>query len=316
MVSRRPLLYREGADRALDRPAHVRAGSGLSWLEDRLVLVQDDANFIAVIDPTTGLADAITLPAGEGGVRQFDDGRGNKAFKLDLEACCVVAGAEGPMLLALGSGSSERRRRVAIMDRWEQATPRVRLVDASALYLALEHASEFSGSEMNIEGALALPGMVRLVGRGNGKARGGLEARNATCDLPLDALLAYLDKGMQAPAPRAIQQFSLGTHDGLALGFTDVAQLNDAIIYTATAEASPSATEDGRVSGSVLGIMPSSGDLRHAPIADADGGMLRHKVEGVVPMSGARDRVYIVIDSDDAMQPSELCEVQLNGAWA
>ena len=59
------MLYRDGPDRSLDRPAHVRAGSGLSWIGDRLVLVQDDANFVAVVDPATGFAESITLPAGE-----------------------------------------------------------------------------------------------------------------------------------------------------------------------------------------------------------------------------------------------------------
>jgi len=41
------------------------------------MVVQDDANFIAVIDPQIWQVRAIPLPAGERGVRQFDDLRGN-----------------------------------------------------------------------------------------------------------------------------------------------------------------------------------------------------------------------------------------------
>jgi len=44
------LYYREGSDSQLDRPPHVRAASSLSWLGRRLTAIQDDANFVALID--------------------------------------------------------------------------------------------------------------------------------------------------------------------------------------------------------------------------------------------------------------------------
>src|SRR5215207_7995120 len=82
VVRRTPLRYRDGDDASLDRPAHVRAGSGLAWVDTsrgpRLAVVQDDAHFVALVDPRDGLAEAIALPPGPGGLRQFDDGRGNK----------------------------------------------------------------------------------------------------------------------------------------------------------------------------------------------------------------------------------------------
>src|SRR4051794_24780273 len=105
-----PLLYAEGADAALDRPAHVRSASGIARVAGRIAVIQDDANSVALVNPPTGLARAITLPAGEGGVRQFDDLRGNKRFKLDLESCVLVRDGDGPgMLMALGSGSLPAR---------------------------------------------------------------------------------------------------------------------------------------------------------------------------------------------------------------
>src|SRR5688572_25398260 len=88
VLSRRPLHYAEGADAKLDRPAHVRAGSGCSFIEGTrtLAVVQDDSNFLALVDVDTGKTRAITLPAGVGGLRQFDSKRGNKKQKMDLEA--------------------------------------------------------------------------------------------------------------------------------------------------------------------------------------------------------------------------------------
>src|SRR5450432_1790777 len=90
VISRRPLYYSDGADDVLDRPKHVRAGSSLAWVGDRLAVVQDDTNFIALIDPSNQRVTAVPVPAGHNGVRQFGDSRGNKKWKLDLEACFCV----------------------------------------------------------------------------------------------------------------------------------------------------------------------------------------------------------------------------------
>jgi hypothetical protein len=121
VLASRPLHYAAGADAELDRPEHVRAGSGLAVVPTpagpRLAVVQDDAHFVALVDPATGLADAVTLPAGVGGRRQFDTGRGNKHHKLDLESCLTVPDPAGgaPVLLAFGSGSTDARERVAVV---------------------------------------------------------------------------------------------------------------------------------------------------------------------------------------------------------
>ena len=101
VISRAPLLYAGGADAALDRPAHVRAASSLAMVGGRLAIIQDDANFIAVLDPSDGRIESITLPAAAGGERQFDDRRGNKRFKLDLEASVAVVD-EGTCALLRG----------------------------------------------------------------------------------------------------------------------------------------------------------------------------------------------------------------------
>src|SRR5688500_15377586 len=109
VVDQRPLWYAGGADAAMDRPAHIRAGSGLAAVPGGIALIQDDANFVVVLTPRGECARAIALPAGEGGLRQFDDVRGNKKYKLDLEACVSMEAAGETLLLALGSGSKKRR---------------------------------------------------------------------------------------------------------------------------------------------------------------------------------------------------------------
>lgn len=317
IITRRPLLYRARPSHTIDRPPHVRAGSSLTWLGTHLVLVQDDANFVAVVDTVIARARAITLPALEEGARLFDDARGNKKFKLDLEACCTLQSPAGPLFLALGSGSKKRRRRVITIESLESKRPRVKLIDAGSLYLALEEVAEFAGSDMNIEGALRVDGALRLFSRGNGAAKSGRTPVNASGELDADALLAYLANPNTAPVPRLsnVVQYALGDLDGLPLGFTDAALVGEQQLYTAAAEASEDASQDGAVTGSVIGVIPSRGDLRYALLTDESGARTTDKVEGIVALPSRSDRVYIVVDPDDHSRPSELCEVSLSGAW-
>lgn len=337
VVRRVPLRYASGADDALDRPAHVRAGSGLARVAtpagERLAVVQDDANFVALVDPATGLADAVTLPAGAEGRRQFDRGRGNKPHKLDLESCVRLddPGRPGaPVLVAFGSGSTRARERVLVV-RGLAAGPAdaadVALVDAGALYEALRAATDFAGAELNVEGATLVRGVpgglspggpggaaprVRLFARGNGAYP---DARSATCDVDAAALAAYLLGAAPAPAPppEHVTRYDLGTLCGERLGFTDATAFGaGGVLYVAAAESSVDVVEDGPVAGSALGVIDAAGRARWTPIVDAHGDPFLAKVEGVA-FDGA-GRLWAVLDQDDPDAPSELCAVALEGA--
>jgi hypothetical protein len=312
-----PLVYADGANPALDRPAHVRAGSGLAWIGGVLAVMQDDANFVALADPATGLCRAVTLEAGEGGLRQFDDERGNKRFKLDLEACVAVPdGRGGKTLLGFGSGSSPRRERVLLAEGLGDADGHVELRDASGFYARLRAAAEFAGSELNVEGAAWRGGRLVLLNRGNGAAGDACGPVDALCQVDWPALRAHLaDPAMHPPpSPESIVTYDLGTIDGCPLGFTDAAAFGDSLLYTATAEASPSAVDDGPVTGSAAGIIGADGEARFAVFEDAGGARFDGKVEGVA--RGLRSgTLYVVVDRDDPHCPSELCEVELSGDW-
>lgn len=312
------LTYAEGEDAALDRPAHVRAGSGLAWVGGVLAMIQDDAGFVALADAETGLCRSVTLPAGEGGLRQFDDLRGNKRFKLDLEACVAVPDGPGgaETLVAFGSGSTPVRERVLLLRDPAGADPQVELVDASAFYARLRQAAEFAGSELNVEGAAWRGGRILLLNRGNGAVVDGRRAVDAIARVDWPALRAYLadPAAHPPPGPESIIQYDLGTIDGWRLTFTDAAAFGERLIYTATAEASPNTVDDGPVAGSALGIIEADGQARWTVLEDAGGGRFGGKVEGLArgPRPGT---LLVVIDRDDPRLPSELCEVELTGDW-
>src|SRR3546814_15500426 len=102
------MSYHEGPSDADDRPAHVRAASGLSAFKEYLAVIQDDANWLALID-ADGRIHALPLPPGPSGARVFSRDRGNKHDTFDLEACTTVPGEGGHELHGFGSGSHQGR---------------------------------------------------------------------------------------------------------------------------------------------------------------------------------------------------------------
>ena len=313
-MARSPLHYDEGADLSLDRPAHVRAGSSLARVPGGFALIQDDANFVAVIDRTGSSVRAIALPAGVGGRRQFDDRRGNKAHKLDLEACVAIVTEGDTLLIAFGSGSTPEREYVALIDGWEASAPHTTLVHAQRLYDLLRREHAFAGSELNIEGALYLGDSLRLFGRGNGAPRANVRPVNATCDLDWPTLLAHLRAPDRdpPPSPANVVRYELGAIGGIPLSFTDATLCKNMILYSAAAEESPDAIRDGRVTGSAIGVIDAPGRVRWAPLTDTSRQLLPFKVEGLAAVDDATDRLYVVIDADDPEAPSELCTVELS----
>ncbi len=316
VLSRWPLLYSAGADVELDRPAHVRAGSGLTNLGDRLALIQDDANFVAIVDPVSRAVDSITLPALPCRQRQFDDLRGNRLEKLDLEACTSIREKDHQLLVALGSGSTPSRERIMVMKWPLLCEADICLYHAPIFYQCLRSQREFAGSELNLEGVAFLGGdVLRLFQRGNGAPRADCPPVNATCDVVWSDLRSHLHDPSTLTKPFNFKRYDLGELEGVRLTFTDGSVRNHTVYFTATAEASPDAIADGPVMGSVIGRIGADVHARYALILDEHGNRLAAKVEGLTFDSSAPNRGWISIDADDPTAPSELCEIELSGDW-
>jgi len=319
IVSRRSLSYRHGEDPALDRPAHVRAASGVAWIGGLLAVVQDDANFVALIEPETGLALDVALPVGPNGARLFDDARGTKHLKLDLEACFAVRTEGRPTrFVALGSGSKRARERIVVLD-FDDSGRRVtdvRVLDASALYAQLRTRTDFSGSELNLEGAVLHGQTLRLFQRGNGAPLAELAAVNAVGELDWPAFEGYLDSQASpasVPALKRVTQYDLGNIAAVPLSFTDAtATPQGGVLFLASAEDSADTVSDGRVHGTRVGELAADGSLRTAPLLGEDGAPSHVKAEGIVLDRKDPTRAWVVVDMDDPTLASELLEVKLS----
>jgi hypothetical protein len=293
----------------------VRAGSALNYFGDELAVIQDDANFLALIATDPFRVRAVPFARGEGGKRLFDDARGNKADKLDLEACVTATLGGRPALVAFGSGSTRERERVVVATLSQNAFT-TRILPLPGLYRALHGHAEFSGAQLNVEGALLSDQQLLLLQRGNAKGRGEQPARDAVASLSWDELVACISEApAREPALLAVTAYELGELGGVRLTFTDACAIRSgAILYLSTAEASPDAVRDGPVQGSVIGI--SDGSIaRCAPLQDAQGADVMDKPEGIVLHRARPRHALVVLDPDDPARPSELCEVALSGPW-
>jgi hypothetical protein len=312
VIRRTPLFYSDGPDPLVDRPRRVRAGSALVSFAGRLVVVQDDSSFLAYVDPRSGRVDSLTLPWAPSDARQFDDIRGNKRDKLDLEAALALPGADGELLVAFGSGSLPVRERIVVVDGASQ----VRVVHAAALYATLRDAKAFSGSELNIEGATLHGDDVLLFQRGNGARRDHLAPVNATCRLDARELLRHVVDAGPLPAMRDIRVYDFDASGATGLTFTDATTRRETstVFFCAAAEDSPDVIRDGEVSGVALGEMDPTGSSRlvYTWLVDGMGVRSVDKVEG---LAWHGERLYGVVDRDDPEVAADLIEIQLRGAW-
>ena len=284
VVSVRELSY--GAPEGLgdDRPAHVRAASGLAVFRGRFAVVQDDVAFIALVGSDVT---AIPLPRGADGRRRFEVGLGNKAEKLDLESCVAV----GDELWAFGSGSTPLREAIAIVGY------ETRVIGAAPLYRRIR---DELGSEINIEGVAAVGSELWFFHRGNTGAR---DVGPAIVRFDHESIARWLAAEGPVPGPVWSERYELGT----GYGFTDAVAHGGRVFYLAAAEQADNAIDDGPVLGAQLGVI-DGGSVRATPLEIG-------KAEGIAFTSDDPRRAWVVVDPDDVEQPARLYELELVGPW-
>lgn len=299
-----PLRYARGPAPAEDLPAHVRAASALrralprpGEAQGRQVILQDDVNAVALRD-STGQVEALLLPKGPGNRRVFEKARRNKDLKMDLEALTLLPDGR---LLAFGSGSNPHRESVVLLDGERSAvrySPR--------FYANLRNESAFSGSELNVEGALVIQDELWLFQRGNG-AKGQISKPvNAIGRFDLGAVLAWLDSNATTPRLLHVQPVELGALGTVRFSFTDAASTSDGrVAVLACAEASKNAVQDGPVHGCRFGWL-SPGSLKMTEVVDILGKRAEVKLEGIEALPGSGLEFDVVVDPDNPEEPALL----------
>ncbi len=298
----RPLTYATALP-AEDLPAYVRGASAIRRWGKFFAIIQDDIHAIALLDPATNELSSILLPRAEDGRRTFGDDTGNKALKMDLESAVVL---QDGRLLAFGSGSAPQRERIAVINTDHTS----HIVDATDLYAQFHARTDFSGSELNIEGALVIDQTLRFFQRGNGAPRAGLLPINAFADFDLPTFVAWLDNAGPLPTLGPATQVDLGTTAGVHFDFTDATLLPDnRIAFLAGAEDSPDAYQDGIILGTRLGIIDGN-QIHYTDILDSNGKTSLLKLEGIEylpsPTNPNTLEFIVTADMDDTTIPSPI----------
>lgn len=266
----------------------IAAASGIVCIEQSLYVIADDLLALAVYDLQGVRRQSIALLPGE----LPDEHAARKAAKPDFEA--LLSMPDGSVL-ALGSGSTERRQRGV----WVQdlaAVPNSCVIDSSELYVAL--ARELP--ELNIEGGTVFGSHLYLCSRGNGARHD-----NALVKLDLECVMASLQtqQRLTADSVLSIQRVQLPELDGVALSLTDLTVHDSRLVFAAAAEASANTYDDGACAGSVVGELSSDATATKLVTIATD-----LKLEGIC--SAGPSKLYAVADADDAHARAPLLVIE------
>ena len=286
-----------------DRPAYLSAASGLVVVGRFLYAVADDELHLGVFEmdpPRPGTL--LRLFPGD----LPDKLTRRKKEKPDLEALVRLPAFKNHphgALLALGSGSSKRRFRGALLRLNGDGSVhgRAKIVDTSA-WLE-EMASDFG--QINIEGAWVSGHQIHLLQRGNKGA-----GVNAVVSSDLAVLLDGLeDDHLPAPARLHIQRFDLGHIDGVPLCFSDACALaGGEWLFTAIAEDTENPVDDGAFVGAAIGLVNSDHQLRWVRTVTPS-----FKIEGIVIVrDGVEAEILLVADADDPTVPGVLLSARVS----
>lgn len=283
----------------------VRAASAVVAFGDGWLVAQDDATHAAWVRPG-GVTPVRALPPVRG-LDTFEEARGTKALKPDLEAAFVVPGGlghvEGAVVL-LGSGSSPARVRGALLRPPGAAGPEPPVVaDLAALYAAVARRLGVDADLLNLEGACVVGDVLRWFQRGLPDAG----VPTASVDLDVRALLAALRGDVHAADVPVTgeRRYDLGGARGVGLAVTDAVALADgAVLVSAAAEDTPDPRDDGPVVGAVLAVLDGGVVRDRADLPHVHGAVAKVEGLGVVERTGDGVRLLATVDADDPAQPS------------
>ena len=281
--------------------AHVSAASGLVRLGQRLYVVADDDNHLAMFDLRDERPGRLfRLFEGELPLQAKD----RKAAKADLESLMhLPSSTERPAgsLLAMGSGSRPNRQRAVLLALDEVGEPQgpPRDVDLAPFFMPLRG----TFADLNVEGAFLAGGDMCVLHRRNRRS-----PVNACIRFDWPAFEHWLFSGGPVPLATSITQLDLGVVDGVPLCFTDGAGLPDGgWVFCAAAEDTADSYADARCAGSAVGVVSPTGELlRLEPLS------LRCKAEGIAAEhNGGSLELLLVTDADDRDAPATLLSAKL-----
>ena len=212
---------------------NIPSGSGIEKWQDKIYIIGDDSNFLYELNNNWDIINAIRL---------FDRPTDNnqriiKQIKPDLDAVTLVPPSH---LLAFGSGSLPEVRDVGILLNLA-SQDELEYLNFYDMYEMLRSIT----SQVNIEGACNVDDKVILLNRGDNNHSNQLIITN------------WNRKQLNIEKQLDIHFLDLPQIENINTGFTGCVHLpeTDVMIFCASAEDTSNGYDDGKIKGSLLGVM-------------------------------------------------------------
>ena len=298
----------------------IPSASGVEAYANRIYVIGDDSPFLYELDTSLKQCQQIRLfpDSTEPGARI------PKARKPDFESMLILEPAAVPELFVFGSGSKsperERGFRVPLAGSHRYVPSEFSL---STLYDAFRKHPDITGSgTLNIEGAAATSDHVIFLQRKSGNSR------NAAILIAKLAFAGWLEHPNIVP-PFSILSFDLPLLQNVPAGFSGITHATGTpnFLFSASAENTDNAIDDGTILGSLIGFfpIPQASPFSSAPHGRcipgailgtaslmSDDRFLPVKIEGITVIESAHAGTLTAIavtDSDSGV--SELLKLQI-----
>lgn len=286
---------------------NMSSASGVSIIENKIVLVGDDIPWLVEINDDLTIGNKILLS----GINSIVDGRTPSRLKADYE-CMETFHDDGlQKTLVLSSGSKLQSRDTAVLITFSDTTHILKR-NIRPLYEKIKFHANMGDEEINIEGLAMAKQTAYLFHRGN-------ISGNFIAEINRKQLLDYLESGIDALDDIIIHSFQLPELDGVASGFSGAYYHDDLqiLLFTASMEATSSVTADGKVSGSFIGYIPIDSLPKgtfYSSLLKKDGKILAKKLEGICvkTANGNVMDVLSVCDNDDGSSDLYFINMKFN----
>ena len=275
--------------------SNLPSASGTSIINDTLFVAGDDSPWIYKLDHDYSIISKLKFGQypinGEGVIP--------KADKPDLEALASFNNNDIQKVFAFGSGSIAPQRDILVIVNSSSHNPQT--YSLQQLYNQLRLDKHLQNHELNIEAAAIYKDNLILLNRG----------KNLLIQYQLTDLLSSLKDKAPIPTPK-IYKFTLPEISQIEAGFSGAAFIpgTNKLIFTASAEDTPNAVDDGEILGSMVGIikvdkLSKQNQPATATLTD-NGTPLKVKAESVSILENAEHSANIILVTDSDGGKSEI----------
>lgn len=291
----------------------IASASCVEYAQGNIYVVGDDSHFMYVLKYDLSVLHKIPL------VENPIEGRVPKKQKTDIECITPLTINGYPHLLLLGSGSKSPQRDKGYLIKLPTPYNKKHIVwplDFSRWYHLLRMQLSLEGitSELNLEAAATSEEYVYIVNRGS----------NTIFRFDLVEMIEFVQGHMDGiPFPTTFQT-SLPAKSNVPFQITGADIFEERFFFTATAENTDNAIDDGEIMGSLIGELQFAGGqkTRGAVATEAKVEVLSYqeiqtniplKVESIAVYEKENENSYIGLAvSDDDLGGSEILMLQLD----